>query len=457
MILRVSPVSRGRKPKKNTKNKKRRAVGRSAGGGGHGGQPEPPGSALAWSPRPAAFDEPPAWFTEASLAVLDGAGVALAARGPRELEQATVDLLGRQVRYAMREVRHGLRFESWFEEVAAVLAEHVQEDLVEGGGDAWEGSWWLLHGMTSIGSPALAWAARTALRDLTKLAGAGPGAADPVPDIVLALRRQPAWLAQLPRIAATGEVWLLRDAYGCRFGVIAGMSYPDGVDPSVFLFDIDACGIVDLANAGAFDDVTRAAAAWRAMVGDTAGGAHPTPVQTADQLECLVHWDSGELALGWESDAALDNWFRARRRVHDVADALRGRGMPLPAHRSLYNRDATPLAEAFTAWYDARHGTKPDAAAVEALAEEWLDGCLPGTEHAASPHRVRFLLETLTDDWIEDDPITVAVKPLLPDWVRWHGEQAGLPDDLVQRAVDVAARHTETALSAHSMLHRGTQ
>jgi hypothetical protein len=87
----------------------------------------------------------------------------------------------------------------------------------------------------------------------------------------------------------------------------------------------------------------------------------------------------------------LDNWFRARRRVHDVADALRGRGMPLPKHRSLYHdRDTTPMAEAFTAWYDARHGTKPDPDAVEALAEEWLDGCLPGTEHAASPHRVRF-------------------------------------------------------------------
>jgi hypothetical protein len=231
------------------------------------------------------------------------------------------------------------------------------------------------------------------------------------------------------------------------------------VDPSVFLFDIDACGLVDLASAGSFDDVAQAAAAWRGMVGDTADGAHPTPVQTADQLECLVHWDEGELMLrGTESDTALDNWFRARRRVHDVADALRARGMPLPEHRSLYHdRDITPTVEAFTAWYDARHGTKPDPDAVEALAEEWLDGCLPGTEHAVSPHRVRFQLELMTDDWIDDDPITVAAKPLLPEWVRWRGEQAGLPGNLIQRVVDVAAGRTETTVSAHSMLHCGDQ
>jgi hypothetical protein len=246
-------------------------------------------------------------------------------------------------------------------------------------------------------------------------------------------------------VAATGDVWQMRDAYGARLGVIAGISYPGGVDPSVFLFDIDACGVVDLVNAGAFDEVAQAAAAWRAMVGDTADGARPSPVDAADRLECLVHWDAGEAVLrGTESDAALDNWFRARRRVHDVADALRRRGMPLPRARSLYHdRDTTPTAEAFTAWHVARDGTEPDPAVVDALATEWLEGCLPGTEHAASPHRVRFM-QALIGDWI-DDPVTVAAKALLPVWVRWNGEQAGLPEHLVDRAADIAAGHAPTA------------
>jgi hypothetical protein len=220
--------------------------------------------------------------------------------------------------------------------------------------------------------------------------------------------------------------------------------YPGGVDRSVFLFDIDACGPVELANAGAFEEVAQAAAGWRAMVGDTAAGADPSPVGTADQLECLTQWNGGEETLrGSESDSALDNWFRARRRIHDLSAALAKRGTPLPPARSLYHDlDTTPMIEAFTAWHAARHGGQPDPEALDALAIEWLEGCLPGTEHAASPHRVRFQ-QALIDDWISD-PVTVAVKALLPEWVRWNGEQAGLPEHLSQHAADVAAGSVPT-------------
>jgi hypothetical protein len=38
----------------------------------------------------------------------------------------------------------------------------------------------------------------------------------------------------------------------------------------VFLFDIDACGFIEIVHAGVFDDVAQAATAWRALVGDTA-------------------------------------------------------------------------------------------------------------------------------------------------------------------------------------------
>jgi len=251
---------------------------------------------------------------------------------------------------------------------------------------------------------------------------------------------QPEWLRQLPRITATGEVWEMRDAYGGRFAVIAGFSYPDETDPSVFLFDIDACGLVALVHAGVFDNVEQAAATWRTIVGDTGDDARPSPVETAEQLYCLVHCDTGEETLrGTEPRAVMDNWFRARRRIHDLADALQKRGMPLPEARSLFRDiDTEPMAKAFTAWHLTRHGVEPDLEAVDALAAEWLEGALPGTQHAASPHRAQYQLN-LISDWIPEHPVTVAAEALLPEWVRWNGEQAGLPEHFIDRAVAVPA------------------
>jgi hypothetical protein len=149
-----------------------------------------------------------------------------------------------------------------------------------------------------------------------------------------------------------------------------------GVDRSVFLFDVDACGFVEIVHAGVFDDVQQAVTAWRALVGDTAQSARPERVETAERLLCLVHCDSGEEILrGSELRTVLDNWFRARRRIHDLADALRKRGTPLPTARSLYHDLHTdPMAKAFTEWHVKRHGTEPDPEVAGALAQEWMEG-----------------------------------------------------------------------------------
>jgi hypothetical protein len=374
----------------------------------------------------------PAWFDPSIKAVLDRAGAVMTARGPRELEQTTAELLGAQLYHVLGAEREGMWFSWWFEELAQAATARIREGVGDRDDDGqhggWEPSWRLLHGLTSIGSPALQSAARTALNHAKKqLRGDA------------ALRQQPAWLGQLARIRATGQVWEMRDAYGARIALIAEFCYPNGADRSVFLFDIDACGFVEIVHAGMFDDVTHAATAWQTWVGDTARDARPEPVETADRLRCLAHCDSGEDTLrGTESRAVLDNWFRARRRIHDLADALRRRGIPLPAPESLYhNLDSEPMTAAFTAWHARRHPTEPNPEAVAALAEGWMEGTLPDTWHAISPHRVEFQL-VLINDWI-DDPITDAVKALLPEWVRWHGEQAALPEHLIDRAVVVAA------------------
>ena len=50
------------------------------------------------------------------------------------------------------------------------------------------------------------------------------------------------------------------------------------------------------------------------------------------------------------------------------------------------------------------------------------------------------------DDWLPEEPATVAAYELLPEWVRWNGEQAGVPGPLIERSVAVAERrHLDTS------------
>jgi len=422
----MSPVSRGRRRKRAKHGKGNRSGRPSAERRGIGGLPVGDRRS-AWNvleslagPR-----QRPDWFDSSITGVLDRASVVLATRGPRELEEATAELLGAELHRIIHEERQGLLFDWWFEQLVEAAAARIRVEIGRDG--AWQAPWWLLHGLTSIGPPSLSAAARTALgRARKELRGE-------------AHQAQPEWLRLLPRIGATGEVWQMRDVYGARFAVIAGFGYPNGIDRSVFLFDIDACGLVELVSAGVFDDVEQAAASWRARVGDAADHATPGPVERTEQLSCLVHCDIGDAMIkGTESRAVTDNWFRARRRTQDLAQGLRRRGMALPAARSLFGDvDIEPMAEAFIAWHRRTYGTEPDPEAVDALAAEWLEGALPGTQHAASPHRARYL-RTLIADWIAEDPVTVAAKALLPEWVRWNGEQAGLPEPFRNRAVAVA-------------------
>jgi hypothetical protein len=427
----MSPVSRGRKIKK---SKTTSSLGGAARRRAYGLQPAHRRSAFTAMQSLLGPPQRPAWFDSSTKAVLDRADVVMAARGPRELEQATAELLGAELHRVLNEEREGMWFSWWFEELTQAATARIREEVGSRDG-AWEPLWRLLHGLTSIGSPELASTARNALdRARKELRGDA------------ALRQQPDWLWRLARITATGEVWEMRDAYGTRIALIAGFSYPGGVDRSVFLFDIDVCGSIEIVYAGVFDDVAQAATAWRALVGNTADNAAPKRVETAQRLLCLVHCDSGEDILrGTESRTVLDNWFRTRRRIHDLAETLRKRGMPLPAARSLYHDlDTDPMAAAFTSWYVQRHGTEPDPETVDALAQEWTEGTLPDTWYTVSPHRVAFQL-ALIGDWVSDDPITIAAKALLPEWVQWHGEQADLPEHLVDRAVAVATSGVRAA------------
>jgi hypothetical protein len=76
------------------------------------------------------------------------------------LEEAVVDLVGGQVRHAVRDVRKGLWVEQWFALLIEATANRVRDELVLGNA-GWEGPWRLLHGLAAVGSPALAASATT--------------------------------------------------------------------------------------------------------------------------------------------------------------------------------------------------------------------------------------------------------------------------------------------------------
>lgn len=421
-VTRVSPVSRGRKPKTTAKRTKRAAAVRTA-----SSPLARPESALAVLQRTFGSQERPAWFDDAIGRVLDGAGGLLAASGPRELEQLTTELVGAQLYAAIHDTGAGLRFDWWFAELADATRRRLDQSA--GDGVDWRPSFWLLHGLAAIAPPALVPArpSRGLVRSLR---------ADPAP---------PSWLADATRIVATGEVWRMRDRYGTRYAVITEYTYPRSPARHVLLLDIDTSGFIVLADVGVFDDTEQAAAAWRATVGDSAEDAEPERVTEPDQLMCLVHLDPGDEfgVRGDEPRSVVDNWFRTDRRIRELHDALRKRRIPLPPGNNLYRDiDIALLTVPFVAWYAAAYGAEPGTEAVESLAEQWMEGALPETWFDISPRRVQYQL-TLVSDWIPDE-VTTEVQTLMPAWVRWLGERASLPTHLLDPVVEGADPHTFT-------------
>ena len=412
----MSPVSRGRRPKKGGKRKPKKNRTEAA------RLPAEPRTAPitefagAWGGR-----QRPAWVDPAIDRVLTGATALTEARNARELDQRVAELLGAQLHAALQ-TGQGLWFARWFDELVDATVERVEK----GDHPDPEAAVRLLHGLAAHGvelAPELLHRARHTVRDV------------------------PEWLAGLARIRATGEVRRLRDAYGTRFGVIAAYVVPDVAHAGWYLWDIDASSFVLLVDAGVFDDPEQAAAAWRARAGDP--DAVLAPVEDSADLRSLAELDAGEETMlrGDEPRRVMDNWFRARARLDELARVLRTRGRPLPARDSLYHDlDPTVLTAPFTEWHVRTRGGEPDPEVVEALAAEWMEGSLPETWFSVSPARLRFQHE-LISDWI-DDPVTHGVIALMPEWARWLGERAGLDPERMQAVLDAARKpEGETAVS----------
>ena len=416
----MSPVSRSRKPKKSKKK---------AGNRGSAAPRSPaslavtatPQSGPGWLQEFVGQRDEPKWWEASHDRVLDASAGLLTATSPRTLERAVAELIGGELHASMLREESGLRLDTWGMRLADRAAARAAAPAESG--DARSGPVWLLHGLASFGSRGFAtYARQRALAAARSLPGE--------------LRRSlPEWVSQQPK--ATGDVRVIRDVYGTRIGVLAGFRHPADASPWVYLIDLNVSGPVRLVGGGAFDDMDQAASAWRAAVGDSATDAMPEAA-TGESLTCLVYYEHGEeLLFGDESLAVMNEWYRAGLRGQEVAAAVEALGISLPQHRYLFaDIDYLPAVKAFTDWYRTRHGHEPPEQPVQYLAEEWLEGMLPGTERAVSPARSRFY-RALIDDWLEGPDRDKALD-LLPEWVRWNGEESGVPALFLEPAVSAA-------------------
>ncbi|MGH3774729.1 MAG: hypothetical protein ACRDRR_03170 [Pseudonocardiaceae bacterium] len=122
----MSPVSRGRKRKKSKTTSGLRGAARRRADGTLTGPPQSAFTVMqSWlGPR-----QRPAWFDSSIKAVLDRAGVVMAAQGRRELEQATAELLGAELHRILREEREGMWFSWWFEELTEAATARIREEV----------------------------------------------------------------------------------------------------------------------------------------------------------------------------------------------------------------------------------------------------------------------------------------------------------------------------------------
>lgn len=429
IVVRVSPVSRGR-GKKNRSSKGPRGgrapARRVPPPAGHEQEPwSLPGSGFGGDGRPArshplrtAGDAiadiaamlpgagqvraaSRAWWLQSHTEVLDAAAVLLACAGPTALEDAVCDLLGRHWQHLYEVHNTGLVADEWLEGLLDVASPRAGEPAVRR----------LLFGIAVIATPGLAGLALDLLRGTS--GGSGDG--------------EPTWLAVAPAVSASPEVMLLRDVYGLRFGVLAQVTGPGG-QPRTYLYDIDLChGSYQVLDSGYHPDTATAVAVWRDLVG--ASGARAKPRPAPDDLLAHVLPGAGLIdgLFGQPlTTRQFTETYRGDRIASAVADALEVTGRPIawPAADPQRAADlASTLVERFTAWAADNGVVLPPAEGPGDDVVTWFlhDWVSPGmTEElalACSPHRIAAFTAYLNDDW-QPEQRTRALQMLHP-WARF--------------------------------------
>jgi hypothetical protein len=198
-------------------------------------------------------------------------------------------------------------------------------------------------------------------------------------------------------------------------------------------------------GAGAFGSAEDALAEWRDAVDMTAADARlsPCPGELAAWLVGPSARSGllGDMLAGGEHRELIREHFRSRRRGQLVLGSLPGDG-----------REAAPVFAAeidtapFVDWYAGQHADAPKpgkfrkqaAETAEFLLDAWGPREHPAEEtvYSCSPHRVEMLGRLVKDDYLPKEGN--AVLALLPDWVQWCADRAGLPAALAAAALEAA-------------------
>ena len=202
------------------------------------------------------------------------------------------------------------------------------------------------------------------------------------------------------------------------------------------------CGLSAAAVLAPAED---ALAEWRDAVGMTAADARlsPCPGELAAWLlgPAARSGPLGEMLIGGEHQELIREYFRSRRRGQLVLGSLPVDG-----------RETDPVFAAeidtapFVDWYAGQHADAPKprkfrkqaAETAGFLLDTWGPREHPAEEtvYSCSPHRVEMLGRLVHDDYLPEEGN--AVLELLPDWVQWCADRAGLPAALAAPALAAA-------------------
>jgi hypothetical protein len=244
-----------------------------------------------------------------------------------------------------------------------------------------------------------------------------------------------------------GDALVARDAYGSRVLLAVPFSGGEaaGEGDHWYAWDVDSCWLVMVVGAGAFGSAEDALTEWRDAVGMTAAGARLS--RCPGELAAWLLEPSarsgllGDMLVGGEPRELVREYFRSRRRGQLVLGSLPGNrqeaGLVLAAEI-----DTAPFVD----WHAGRHAdaSKPGKFRKQAaetaglLLDAWGPHEHPSEEtvYSCSPHRVETLGRLVRDDYLPKEGN--AVLALLPDWVRWCAERAGLPAALAAAALEAA-------------------
>lgn len=251
-----------------------------------------------------------------------------------------------------------------------------------------------------------------------------------------------------PQRSLAGEILVVRDRYGSRFGIAA--PFASGTTPRWYLWDVDACDLQPLTvYSGFYPSPDAALAAWQEGVGTfAAAGTTWGKADDFTTLRQLLPVSEGPMRLGGETPQQFAEYYRSRR----LAETVRLR--PEIATAPEPHCDTAGAATTFAAWLDGQEtgldsADLPDIAA--SLAEIWK-GITGVAFDSCSPHRVAYAIRYIHDDY--QDSYGDMLLAALPHWIRWLAERTGATTEMVDRALqavrvdpDIDAnpqvRHTE--------------